>query len=163
MLLGGVKVGADGELPFSIDHGNLIEVPFGLHALEQAACALRRAQVALRRSGEAAADADLPARYLALPPELEFAAHSLLHNNGLSQQIEPIVSAYLPANRWYLFADPAWQQAIATLQLRGSKSPVRLDPANTPIKIDGAGFKAVADVGAVRTGRLGAIRGLVIA
>lgn len=144
----------DGESLFHAGHGNLIAGAFDENNFFAALAALRDQRT------PAGIAADLDARFLVVAPGLEGLARKLLHTAGLGE-ITVIASAGLPADRWYVFADPAQSPVVALLFLEGSNDGLLVGPSKPKnhAATDGVLLGIRFDVGAAVVGRVGCVRG----
>lgn len=145
---------ADGGAMFSAGAGNLVTgSPFSVEAIGKAMAALRR-QPTLSGDESNAAPA-----YLLVPAELE--AEALIHVRSMTTERAPlqvIATPWIAAGGFYVMADPLRSPVVGLLRLRGSKSPVRVEPARRRAEEDGAALGIVTDVGATALGRIGAVK-----
>lgn len=142
----------DGEPMFHGDFGNI-------EAAALSAASLGAAMGRLRNMKTPAGNVcDLAAAVLVVSAELEFAARDLVHGAGLAE-IEVISSAWLPAGRWYLTADPEQAPTIALLRLSGAPWGVSVVPRKSPQTFDGICLGIRFSTGCVQLGRVGVIKG----
>ena len=109
-LLDGNPTLGDGELMFHVDFGNIEAAALSAASLGAAIGRLRSMKT------PAGHVSDLAPAVLAVSAELEFAARDLVHGAGLAE-IEVVGTAWLPAGRWYLTADPEQAPVIGLLHL----------------------------------------------
>lgn len=105
----------------------------------------------------ASAQANLPGAFLIVAPGLELVASKLVHQCNL--ELTVITSAWLPAGRWYLAADPAMAPAVGLLHVRGSKGGLVIGPRQNDPDDDGVAIGVRFDVGVVALGRVGMVKG----
>ncbi len=141
----------DGMSMFHADHGN-IEVS----ALDETSLGSAIAKLRLMQT-PAGADANLPAAFLVVAPGLELVARKLVHQCNLDLVI--VASAWLPAGRWYLTADPELSPCVGILHLRGSNGGLLIGPRQEDIADDGVPIGIRFDTGVVALGRVGIIKG----
>ena len=94
---------------------------------------------------------DLPAAHLIVAADLEYAAAKLVRDAGLPLFVT--ATALLPNGQWYLLPDPAIQPVLGVIRLKSAKNPVRLEPAPTPIEVDGFTIRASVEVGVAMLSR----------
>lgn len=141
----------DGGPLFHADYGNVTA-----EALSDASLGV--AMGLLRRQESAATEVDLAAAHLVVGASLEYSARKLVYDAGLDLSVT--ASADLPDGRWLLLADPAVAPVVGFLRLRGSRSPVMVEPVpRDDVGFDGAYLKARVDLGAAILGRVGVVRG----
>jgi len=101
--------------------------------------------------------AEVPARYLVVPPELEHTARVLCASLSVVGEDAPLVPVVLPsladAAAWYVFPDPAAAPAIGTMILAGSEDTFAVGPAMRIENSDDLGVRIVVDFKIVRLGR----------
>lgn len=136
---------------FHADHGNIEASALDETSLGSAMGKLRNMQT------PAGALANLPAAFLVVAPGLELAAKKLVHQCDLA--ISVIASAWLPAGRWYLTADPALAPCVGLLHLRNTGGNVLVGPRQEDIADDGVGIGIRHDCGVVALGRVGIVKG----
>lgn len=118
----------DGKRLFSPEHGNVAAAGTGLSV-----AALSEARLALRnQKGQAGAPVNAVPRFLVIGPALETVAEQLLAaiyaqtpegGNPFAGKLTPLVEPRLPANAWYLFADPAVMPVLEYAHLSSAQGP----------------------------------------
>lgn len=142
---------SDGNPVFAEDYKNVVAAALGTASLGVAMANLR---MQLTPSGT---PAGFRAKHLIVSADLEMLAISTVLDIGLDMDVS--VLANLPSGRWYVTTDHQSHPTIVTTQLKGSKSPVRVDADTCPDGADGVGVRVVADIGAAIVRRDGIIRG----
>ncbi len=143
----------DASPMFHAEFGNIVAETLSAVAIRMGMAALRKGPALLRNEGDLA---DLPAAHLIVSAELEYTAFALNHDIG--DRMLVTASANLPNGRWYLLPPVDVQPVVGTLQLAGTREPVRIEQGKKNINHDGFAMKASADLGAVALSRF-AVRG----
>lgn len=141
----------DDAVTFHADHKNVVDGVLNGANFGQAMALLRTQPTS---SGQRA---DLRAKHLVVGPDLEYTARQLVVDAGLDVVVSTL--ANLPDGRWYALADKTTSPTIATLNLRGAKSPLRIEQRRRPLNCDGVAVLVGADLGARVLSRTGIVRG----
>ncbi|RLA46009.1 MAG: hypothetical protein DRQ97_08560 [Gammaproteobacteria bacterium] len=142
----------DGGPMFHGDYGNLLSgAGLSLSAVGESMTALRRMQT------NAGNEADIRARFLIVPAELEAEALSLVFNNNLL--LEVVATSRISASgNWYVMSDPEAAPTVGLLHLEASDGGITVgNAANQGDMFEGVKLGVRYDVGVAALGRLGIV------
>lgn len=145
-------LGDDGPM-FHADYGNLLAGgPLSLDTISESMTSLRRMQT---NSGN---EADIRARFLIVPAELEANALSIVHINNLP--LEVVATSRISASgNWYVMSDPEAAPVVGLLHMEASNSGISVGSAALQgDTFDGVKLGVRFDTGVVVLGRLGVVR-----